>query len=432
MRPLQITLLVASLISFSSAETEVEPIKTCGITYSFLKCPQGLNPCCSQFGQCGTGAFCLGGCDPRYSATQDSCLPSPKVLEPQTSSLSSKDRITPAYQYLGDATKTDWIIQQGGETIIDGNNGITLIMGNDRARSGTVVSSAGYIWYGRVKAKIRSSRGNGVVTGFMLFGNTRDEIDWEWTGNVLGQAQTNFYYQGLNNHNNSFRYPDLQKPSSPDFKQINTFSEWHDYEIDWSPESIKWSLDGVVIREKKKSDTLQPDGLYHYPQTPCRVQFSIWAGGAKNAPTGQRDWAGGEVDWANHPDIKEKGYYYASVKDVTITPYDAPSDAKVDGKTSFTWVNPAKNWTYDEVIMTDLSTVLASPISNGQPSTKVWSLVSDEELKMVETLPGLVGTGRVVLGGSMDKDGVISAYSAATRVVVARLAIVAAVFAFFI
>jgi beta-glucanase (GH16 family) len=191
-------------------------------------------------------------------------------------------------------------------------------------------------------------------------------------------------------------------------------------------------MDGVLIREKKKADTMQSDGLYHYPQTPCRVQFSIWPGGAANAPTGQRDWAGGNIDWVNHPDIKEKGFYYTSIKDVSITPYDPPKGTKIEGKKSYTWMNPAKNWTQEEVVMSDVSSILASPISNGQPSSKVWSLVSEEDLKGIETLPGLVGTGRIVLGGSKGKNGVISAYSGAARVVIARLAVVAAVFAVFI
>lgn len=90
-------------------------------------------------------------------------------------------------------------MMEGGEMTVDDKSSVTLKMGKEKAQTGTVFSSASYIWYGKVKASIKSSRGAGVVTGFMLFGNTRDEIDFEWTGNDLGKVQTNFYFQGVEN-----------------------------------------------------------------------------------------------------------------------------------------------------------------------------------------------------------------------------------------
>lgn len=54
-----------------------------------------------------------------------------------------------------------------------------------------------YVWYGNVKATLKSSRGKGVVTAFILLSDVKDEIDFEFVGADLKTAQSNFYYQGI-------------------------------------------------------------------------------------------------------------------------------------------------------------------------------------------------------------------------------------------
>jgi beta-glucanase (GH16 family) len=55
------------------------------------------------------------------------------------------------------------------------------------------------MWYGKVSAKLKTSRGRGVVTSFILFSDVRDEVDYEFVGVDLETAQTNYYYQGVTN-----------------------------------------------------------------------------------------------------------------------------------------------------------------------------------------------------------------------------------------
>lgn len=64
---------------------------------------------------------------------------------------------------------------------------------------GTLVSSTHYMWYGNAKARFATSAGAGVVTAFIILGNAKDEIDFEFVGVELGTAQTNFYNQGITN-----------------------------------------------------------------------------------------------------------------------------------------------------------------------------------------------------------------------------------------
>jgi beta-glucanase (GH16 family) len=68
-----------------------------------------------------------------------------------------------------------------------------------RGSVGTVISSTAYMWYGNVKARLKTSRGRGVVSAFILFSDIQDEIDYEWVGVDLETAQTNFYFQGVPN-----------------------------------------------------------------------------------------------------------------------------------------------------------------------------------------------------------------------------------------
>jgi beta-glucanase (GH16 family) len=55
------------------------------------------------------------------------------------------------------------------------------------------------MWYGNVKARFKTSRGAGVITAFILFSDVKDEIDYEFVGTELGDAQTNYYFQGITN-----------------------------------------------------------------------------------------------------------------------------------------------------------------------------------------------------------------------------------------
>ena len=62
---------------------------------------------------------------------------------------------------------------------------------------GTVLATSTYMWYGNVKARLKTSRGRGVVTAFILLSDVKDEIDYEYVGVDLETAQTNYYFQGV-------------------------------------------------------------------------------------------------------------------------------------------------------------------------------------------------------------------------------------------
>lgn len=121
---------------------------------------------------------------------------------------------------------------------------------------------------------------------------------------------------------------------------------------------MDWIVDGSVQRTLKKADTYNATSKqYEFPQTPARLQMSLWPAGQASNAQGTIDWAGGEIDW-NSEDIKTVGYDYATVGEVSVKCYDPPSDAKKNGKNAYLYTNSAAM--ESDISITDNTTVLAS------------------------------------------------------------------------
>jgi beta-glucanase (GH16 family) len=361
------------------------------------KCPEDT-PCCSQYGACGVGAYCLGGCDPLNSHSLDSCTPAP-ICRSQDYKLSSLDGITSNQKYLGDASTSNWV-SSGTPKVFEDQ--VLLTLSEDgQSSSGTLLASTSYLWYGKISAEMKSSRGAGVVSAFILLSDVKDEIDFEFVGTDLENAQSNYYYQGITNYANGMNLS---------VANGNTFDTYHRYEIDWKPDSITWSIDGKVLRTVEKKDTFnKTTNSYHYPQTPSRVQLSLWPGGLSKNAEGTIAWAGGLVDW-NSEDIQTNGYYYAMFKDVRVECYDPPSGAKISGSKAYVYTSPAGD--EKSVAITNDRTILKSLLGTGtdmdkdypkpepkktpgasKTSDKSSSAPSATPTKEVATIPGLTGAG---------------------------------------
>ncbi|KAK9247438.1 concanavalin A-like lectin/glucanase domain-containing protein [Lipomyces tetrasporus] len=308
-------------------------------------CPESA-PCCSQYGECGIGAYCLGGCNPKFSYQVESCAPQP-ICADGSYTFPNLDSLESNTKYLGDSSQTEFVYS-GYPLESDGNLLVTMPNGS----VGTVIATSTYVWYGKVDVVMKSSRGQGVVTAFILFSDVQDEIDWEFVGADLGTVQTNFYYQGI-----------LDWFNSQNISLADTFANWHTYSVDWQQDYIQWSVDGQVGRTLYKNDTYNAtSGVYKFPQTPSRVQLSLWPGGlASNAP-GTIAWAGGEINWDSE-DIQQYGYDYAIVKSVDVQCYSPPAFVNQNGGKSYRYLN--RNGTQESVVITDDDTVLASFEASG-------------------------------------------------------------------
>lgn len=143
----------------------------------------------------------------------------------------------------------------------------------------------------------------------------------------------------------------------------DTFNDWHTYEIDWTPDQVQWIIDGEVRRTLKKSDTWNEEkNRYQFPQSPARLQMSLWPAGLPSSAQGTIDWAGGVIDW-NSEDIQQEGYYYATVGQVDVQCYQPPAGTPQTGDSAYVYTDLAA--TQDDVAITDNSTVLASMGATG-------------------------------------------------------------------
>lgn len=313
-------------------------------------CPEDM-PCCSQYGECGTGAYCLGGCDPKSSFNLKACMPMP-VCKSRQDKFSSMDRIAKNTEYLGDAANYDWVYTGN---IIQQNNGMLLTMPKNSV--GTVLSSTDYMWYGKVSATFKSSHLQGVVSAFILFSDVKDEIDYEFVGADVETVQTNFYWQGV-----------LDWTHGRNISVDNTHENFFTYSIDWTPDQVTWAVNGQPGRVLKKSDTWnETSKSFMYPQTPSRIQLSLWPAGQASNAEGTVAWAGGEIDWEAE-DIKKYGYYYATVTEIDVECYDPPADAKKSGNKSYRYTD--LNAMEGDVEITDDDTELASFDATGNDPTK--------------------------------------------------------------
>ena len=157
-------------------------------------------------------------------------------------------------------------------------------------------------------------------------------------------------------------------------------------------------MDGDVQRTLKKSTTFnKTDNQYHYPQTPARVQLSLWPAGLSKNGEGTVNWAGGLIDW-NGQDVKTNGYYYAMFQDVNVKCYDAPSGANISGTNSYIYtdtdgVNSSIAVTNDNTVLKSLlgtGTDMNKDLPNSKPSGTKSAAAAQSTLPSV---PGLTGAG---------------------------------------
>lgn len=224
----------------------------------------------------------------------------------------SADGIEEQSKYLGNASEADFVYTGH---IASHNDAVLLQMPNQS--TGSVISSTKYLWYGKIGLNMKTSRDRGVVTAFITFSDVQDEIDYEFMGYQLNNPQSNYYALGITNYTNV-------KNSTTS----NTFENWHYYEIDWHEDHIDWSIDGEKVRTLERSATWNDTSKrYLFPQTPSRLQLSLWPAGSDLNQLGTIEWAGGAINWDSE-DIKENGYYYAYVKNITVEAYDWPDSVK--------------------------------------------------------------------------------------------------------
>ncbi|KAG8692668.1 hypothetical protein FRC09_011048, partial [Ceratobasidium sp. 395] len=232
------------------------------------------------------------------------------------------------------------------------------------SNGGTRLSSTRYVHYGTISAMIRTGKWAGVVTAFITMSDSKDEIDWEWPGAQVTEAQTNYFWLGK---------VDYSATQGTTVKGLtDTYVNYHNYTIDWQEDELKWLIDGNVVRTLKKADTLSSTvpGRYEYPTTPARVQLSLWPAGIDGSAQGTIDWAGGRINW-NDPDYIAAGQFSAIVSEVTVKCAPMTGMKNSSAMTSYVYgTNDSAG--VPTVQVTNQSTMLGGAVSSVRVGQSFW------------------------------------------------------------
>jgi endo-1,3-1,4-beta-glycanase ExoK len=141
--------------------------------------------------------------------------------------------------------------------------------------------------YGTYEARVRIASGSGLNTAMFTYSGPpltpkHDEIDFEFLGKNTSTVQLN-YFTGARGGHETF----AATPS-------NATAAFHTYAFTWGPGTIKWYIDGKLVRAASGADL---------PTTPGKFYLTLWSG----SPT-VNDWLGAldanrlpesaDIDWA--------------------------------------------------------------------------------------------------------------------------------------
>jgi hypothetical protein len=172
--------------------------------------------------------------------------------------------------------------------------------------------------------------------------------------------------------------------------------------VDWQPDYLSWAIDGTVQRTLLRNATYNSTTQqYHYPQSPSRIQLSLWPAGLQSNGDGTIDWAGGLVNWDSN--YMSNGYYYASVSEVDVECYSPPEGfSNNHGSSAYYYTSTAG--TNDTVAIGNNDTILSSFYATGDnpnycpggcasASASGTSKPTSTPSADVQTVPGISGGG---------------------------------------
>ena len=134
--------------------------------------------------------------------------------------------------------------------------------------SGAIATRASYR-YGTFSADLRPAGTPGLVTGVFLHRNApRQEIDIEFLGRDTRRMLVNVFYNP-GPEGTKLEYGYRGTPTLVDLG-FDAAEDFHTYEIDWQPRSIRWLVDGALAYERTSWD---PTPI---PDQPLQFNLNLW------------------------------------------------------------------------------------------------------------------------------------------------------------
>ncbi|WP_029031780.1 family 16 glycosylhydrolase [Salinarimonas rosea] len=155
------------------------------------------------------------------------------------------------------------------------------------------VQSTDVFSYGTYEVRMRAARGQGVMSAFFTytgpyFGDPHDEVDIELPGARPRSVEVNAYVDG--SHGDIGQAVELGFDASQGF---------HDYAFEWTPEVIRFYVDGEQVGE-----ITDPDRI---PDTPGKIYLAVYSGRGQYEP-----WLGRFVETSETPTMTVERVAYTA------------------------------------------------------------------------------------------------------------------------
>ena len=161
----------------------------------------------------------------------------------------------------GDWTANDWREDQ----VQTAPHGIDIVLdaatGGDKAYASGELQSDEEFRYGYFETRMRVPRGSGLVTGFFTYtraGHERtwEEIDVEILGRDTHSIQLTYFRRGRDHI--------VTRPLG-----FDAAADFHNYGFEWTPDHLRWYVDGTVVREERGADA-------PLPRAAQRLYLHLW------------------------------------------------------------------------------------------------------------------------------------------------------------
>jgi beta-glucanase (GH16 family) len=278
---------------------------------------------------------------------------------------------------LGTSVNLDLTKEADATAFFDNLSGTAITHGTDGAvfsiaseNQAPTWASKKFIFGGKVECSVKAAPGPGIVTSVVLLSKDLDEIDFEWVGGDNAQVQTNYFGKGDTTTYDRGAYHAVTNPTG----------QFHTYTIDWTKASVKWSIDGALVRTLNYADA---KGGATFPQTPMQVKLGSWVAGKASAGEGTITWSGGLANFANGP-------FLAYYKSCTITDYSTGAKQYVFGDRTGSWDSIKIDTTGANT--TD-STTTSKPSGSSTAAPKTTLSTSKNGSAGGATTTGATGTG---------------------------------------
>ena len=201
--------------------------------------------------------------------------------------------------------------------------------------SGSIQSQDKFTFkYGRAQAKLKCPKLAGTWPAWWLFGNNRKFAEYHTDGTILTESGTAWSECGeidiIEQYGTADQYEwnlwQSQSGASSSYKNGQYSidpSDWHIYEIEWTPTTIQFLCDGTAVSDKIDITTSQGQA-YRNNVDKFFLMLNLQIGGTAGTPTADKMKM--YIDWVS---------IYDQVKNITLT-YNCDSQTKIQSGIAIT------------------------------------------------------------------------------------------------